>query len=116
MRKLFETDPWRDWHTTAAGGLCLALLAMVWRMVRGVHENIMLMTGACGGMLLLTGVVSCWEYYNVPSMPGGNKDEEGAVWNRVGVALLAPLWLRAVAHTAFDVATGRLRRGEASVA
>ena len=56
--------------------------------------------------------MSCWEYYNVLALPGGNKDEEGAVWNRVGVALLAPLWLRALGHTIYDTVVGSMFSGK----
>ena len=60
----------------------------------------------------LQGVVSCWEYHNVPAMPGTSKDDEGDVWNRVGVALLAPLWLRAVGHVIYDLVVGSMFSGK----
>ena len=44
----------------------------------------------------------------MPALPGTKKSEEGDMWNRVGVALLAPLWLRALGHAIYDLFAGSI--------
>ena len=45
-------------HTSGAGGLYLVTFALLWRLARGHIENVVVMSGICGVMLMITAVAS----------------------------------------------------------